>query len=105
VASTSVPGAIASGSFAAGSLQGVLLKVLPNGKPAWVQAYGPTQISAVREMPAGFAWIGTGEVMQPQGSAPVVAGVDPLGNVLWARAICLYGEPEGGETGVGQRVM
>lgn len=90
VASTSVPGAIASGNFSGSTIQGVLLKVLPTGTLAWVQAYGPTQIAAARETPAGgFAWIGTGEMEQPQGSAPVVAGVDPMGTTLWERRLRL----------------
>src|SRR5215203_1284134 len=88
VASTSLPGAIASGSFNVGGTQGVLLKILPTGKPAWVRAYGPTELSAARERPAGgFAWIGTGESVHPQGFTPVVAGVDLMGMVLWSRAI------------------
>ena len=87
VASISVPGAIASGYFVDGAPQGVVFKVLPTGALAWVRAYGPTLLSAVREASAGFAWIGTGE--QPRSFMPVVAGVDPVGAVLWARAIRL----------------
>lgn len=89
VASTSMPGAIASGSFNDGSTQGVLLKIRRTGQLDWVRAYGPTQLSAVRETPGGFAWIGTGAMVKSQGSAPVVAGVDPLGAVLWARRLHL----------------
>jgi hypothetical protein len=92
VAPISTPGAaIASGNFDVGSTQGVLLKVQPTGKLDWVRAYGPTQISSVRESLGGrYAWIGTTEVAQPRGSAPVVVEVEPNGiGVLWARVIRL----------------
>jgi|GEM_PF-2783886 len=92
VAATSTPGAaIASGNFDVGSMQGVLLKVQPTGKLDWVRAYGSIQISSVRESLGGrYAWIGTTEVAQRQGSAPVVVEVNPNGTaVLWARVIRL----------------
>lgn len=91
VASTSTPGAaIASGNFDVGSTQGVLLKVQPAGTLDWVRAYGLAQISAVRETPGSrYAWIGTRET--PQGSAPVVAEVEPDGTaVRWAQVIRLF---------------
>lgn len=90
VASTQAPGAIASGYFIDASPQGALLKVLPTGNLAWARAYGPTFLAAVRETPAhGFAWIGTGSLVRAGDFTPVVAGVDPLGTVLWARRIRL----------------
>src|SRR3954462_14478488 len=75
VASISGAGAIASANFGNNPNQGMLLKVQPTGTLDWVRAYGPTQISAVRELPDGFAWIGTSELPQSQSSAPVVAKV------------------------------
>lgn len=90
VAPTQAPGSIASGYFGFGFTQGMLLKIQPDGKLSWVKAYGDTTPSTVRETAAGtFVWSGIGHLGLPPRIAPVVAEVDPVGNVLWARVIDL----------------
>jgi hypothetical protein len=90
VTPTQGPGAIATGYFGFGFTQGMLLKVQPTGTLSWVQAYGSTLLTTVRETAAGtFVVTGIGSLGLPPRTAPVVAEVDATGTVLWARAIDL----------------